>query len=146
MRIFEKFETIEGIYEIVEVIVKNLTKWKNKEKAERWFIWLKELISFSQLPYFFKFFMRNQGCFELLFEISAGLPDDDQQTKKNWDEEEQKAVKICYKILIEVFRVDLDMNIRKLAIQHKFFDRILNRIAMISKEKKRKLITDKELE
>jgi hypothetical protein len=38
------------------------------------------------------------------------------------------------------------MNIRKLAIQHKFFDRILNRISMISKEKNRKLMTDKELD
>lgn len=38
------------------------------------------------------------------------------------------------------------MNIRKLAIEHKLFDRILNRIAMISKEKKRKFMKDEELE
>jgi hypothetical protein len=50
--------------------------------------------------------MRNKGCFELLFEISAGLPDDDKQSTKNWEAEEMKAVKISYTILIEVFRVD----------------------------------------
>jgi hypothetical protein len=59
MRIFEQFEKIEGIYQIVELIVKNLTRWKNKDKAERWFVWLRELVSFSQLPNFFKLFMKN---------------------------------------------------------------------------------------
>jgi hypothetical protein len=40
--------------------------------------------------------MRNQGCFELLFEILAGLPDDDSKSTKSWEAEEQKAVKISY--------------------------------------------------
>ena len=141
MRIFEQFEKIEGIYQIVELIVKNLTRWKNKDKAERWFVWLRELVSFSQLPNFFKLFMKNQGCFELLFEILAAKPDDETNSK-HWDEEESRAVKISYTILAEVFRVDKDMNVRKFAIENKFFETILDRIAMISKEKKRKFVND----
>ena len=35
IRIFEQFEKIEGIFQIVEVIVKNLTKWKNKDKDKK---------------------------------------------------------------------------------------------------------------
>lgn len=54
-------------------------------------------------------------------------------------------MKISYQILAEVFKVDSDMKIRKSAIEHKFFDRILDRIAMISKEKKRKYMNDDEL-
>jgi hypothetical protein len=37
------------------------------------------------------------------------------------------------------------MNVRKAAMEHKFVDRILDRIAMISKEKKRKFMTDDEM-
>jgi len=47
MRVFDRFEEIEGIYQIIEIIIKNLTRWKNKVKADRWFIWTKELVSFS---------------------------------------------------------------------------------------------------
>jgi len=32
--------------------------------------------------------MKNNGCFELLFEILAGMPDDANNKDKDWEEEE----------------------------------------------------------
>lgn len=145
MRVFDQFESIQGVLSIVEIVVKNLTRWKNKQKAERWFAWVKELATFSKMPFFFKLFMRNQSCFELLFEIVRGLPDSGSDSSKDWEAEEQRAVKYCYLILAEVFRVDTEMSIRRSAVENRFIDRILDRIASISKETKRKWMGDQEL-
>jgi len=43
-----------------------------------------------------------------------GLPDDttNSANEKHWENEEQNAVKIIYRILADVFRADKDMNIR----------------------------------
>lgn len=94
--------------------------------------------------------MKNQGSFELMFQILNGLPDDisgsSAENEKHWENEEQNAVKIIYKILADVFRADTDMNIRQFAMDNQFIDRILDRIAIISRESKRKYYSDQEIE
>lgn len=45
-----------------------------------------------------------------------------------------------YSVLSDVFRVDNTPKIRDMAIEYKFIDTILNRIGIVSKEKKRKYV------
>lgn len=134
------------------MILKSLTNWKNKERAKRWFQFIQELSSFSALPHFFGLYMKNKDCIELLFNLLAGLPDEDSkgaskaQTSasgsRKWDEEESKAVKHSYQILSDVFRVDNDAKIREFALEKQFVDRILDRIGSVSKEERRKWVED----
>ena len=139
MTIFEAFEKNQGVESIIEVTLKSLTHWKDKEKSKRWFAWVQELSSFSSLPNFFGLFLKNKECIELLFQLLAGVPDEDsKKDKKKWEDEEQMAVKFSYQILAGVFRVDSDIKVREFAIEKQFFERILDRIAIISKEFKRK--------
>jgi hypothetical protein len=61
MNIFESFEKAGGVEKILNVIIKSLTLWKNKDRSQRWLLWVKELDSFSNLPHFFGLFMKNKG-------------------------------------------------------------------------------------
>lgn len=155
MNIFEAFEQTDGVQKIIEVILKSLTLWKNKELATRWFAWIKELSSFSKLPHFFGLFIKNKDCIELLFQILAGVPDEEVDEKekdkkppqkgakpepKKWDIQEQMAIKYSYQILADVFRVDNDSKIRDYALENQLIERIFERIGTISKEVKRKWV------
>jgi len=93
--------------------------------------------------------MKNREYVEQLFQLMAGVPDEEvQSTDKNkkseWDEKETQAVQFSYKILSDVFRVGNDKSVREVAYKNGFFDMILNRIALITKEKKR--VYQEELE
>ena len=158
MAIFEFFEKCGGVNKIIEVILKSLTLWKNKEKAKLWFTWVNELNSFSNLPHFFSLVMKNKECIELLFQLLRGTPDelespekDPKKTalladQKKWDEENQKAVRFSYKILSDVFKIDNDAKIRDFALDKQLIDRFLDRIAIISKESGRKWVEKIEAE
>ena len=143
MAIFTAFEKDHGVEHLIDVTLKSLAHWKDKEKSKRWLAWIQELASFSQLPNYFGVFLKNRQCIDLLFQILAGLPDDSANSATtNWEEEEQKAVKFSYQILAEVFRVDSNVKIREIAIEKQFLVRVLERIETVSKEFKRKW-TDK---
>lgn len=77
MRIFEVFDKVGGVQQIIEVILKSLETWKNKERMQHWRQYIQELFSFSQLPHFFGLFMKNKEGLELLFQLLAGMPDED---------------------------------------------------------------------
>jgi len=49
-------------------------------------------------------------------------------------------VRFNYQVLSDVFRVDNTAKIRDIAIEFKFIDTILNRIGIVSKEKKRQWV------
>lgn len=80
----------------------------------------------------------------------AGLPDvdekelkkDKQKDTKDWDKEEQKAVKYSYTILGDVFKDENDDEIRSYAYQNNFISSILDRMAIVSKEKTRQWVED----
>lgn len=69
--------------------------WKSEEQSKSWELWLKELESFSEIPLFFQFFLKNNRCKDLLFKVLAGLPDQEiaaegktsTDAKTRWDEE-----------------------------------------------------------
>jgi len=67
MRFFEQFEEKGGVSLIIKVTLESLNLWKQKEQAESWALWLKELESFSKIPLFFQFFLKNSKCKDLLF-------------------------------------------------------------------------------
>jgi len=145
MSIFEAFERCGGVNRIIEVILKSLSLWKNKNRAKNWHAWVNELHSFSNLPHFFGLLMKNKECIELLFQLLKGTPDEEPEKPadkkaidKKWEDEEQKAVRFSYKILSDVFKVDNNSAIRDFALEKQLLDRFLDRIALIAKENGRK--------
>lgn len=142
MRIFEAFDKNKGIERLIAVAIKSLQQWLDKEKREKWTSWLRELETFSVLPNFFGLFMKSKECMDLFIKVLTGAPDEDRDSdsKKKWEEEEQKAMRFCYNILSEVFAVDQDASVRELAMEKEFISRILDRISGVSKEAKRKWV------
>lgn len=59
------------------------------------------------------------------------------ENQKYWEQQEQNAVKFIYGTLIEVFKTMNNSEVRELAIERELLVRILDRIAMVSKEQKR---------
>lgn len=80
----------------------------------------------------------------------AGLPDVDETNKDqkkgeiDWDKEEQKAVKYSYEILGDVFKDEHDHKIRQFAYENNFIHSILERMAIVSKEKVREYVDEEE--
>jgi len=152
MGVFERFEEQAGVKELISVTHRSLKLWKNKEAAEKWALWLQELESFSTIPLFFKFFIKNKNCKDLLFKILAGTPDKEPSTDnkkkteetKKWDKEHQEAVMISYQNLAEVFKVSNDAKMREEAFDNGLIDRILERIGTLTGEKGRKWVENDE--
>ena len=151
MNIFNAFERCGGVQQILDVILKSLTNWRNKERAKRWHQFVQELSVFSALPHFFGLYMKNKECIELLFNLLTGLPDEDSKANRaqnaaagsrRWDEEESKALKHSLQILADVFRVDNDAQIREFALDKGFVDRILERVGTVSKEERRRWVEE----
>ena len=67
MGVFEHFEEQGGVKELISVTHRSLKLWKNMEAAAKWELWLQELESFSSIPLFFRFFIKNKKCKDLLF-------------------------------------------------------------------------------
>lgn len=109
--------------------------WKNEKVAKRWLQYMQELKSFSSFPYFFSLFMKNKQNVELLFNLLAALPDKDDE--KKWEAKEKQSVKDLYKNVSEVFVVDNTAKIREFALSNNFFEMMLERLQIISKEPKR---------
>lgn len=71
-----------GVQRLIEVLLKCLTQWKNKDRSQKWFMWVKELASFSELPSFFSLFIKNKVCIDLLFKILSQEPDNENDKDK----------------------------------------------------------------
>jgi len=63
------------VVQIISVVLKSLDGWQNKERSDKWKQFMCELETFSSLPHFFEFFMKDKYFIELLFQLLAGLPD-----------------------------------------------------------------------
>eukprot|EP01022_Parablepharisma_sp_SALTPOND_P015993 TRINITY_DN22_c0_g3_i1.p1 TRINITY_DN22_c0_g3~~TRINITY_DN22_c0_g3_i1.p1 ORF type:complete len:4095 (+),score=552.02 TRINITY_DN22_c0_g3_i1:5895-18179(+) len=154
MGVFERFEEQGGVKELISVTHRSLKIWKNTDAAAKWALWLQELESFSAIPLFFKLFIKNKKCKDLLFQILAGIPDrevvaenkkKDEELKK-WEEEHQAAVRVSYQNLAEVFRISNDIKMREQAFDNGLIDRILERIGTLTGEKGRKWVEKVEEE
>lgn len=68
------------------------------------------------------------------FQILSNVPNE----KQKGEDDEKKAVKATYGILAELFAVDRSRELRENTIKNNFIARILDRVATISRETKRK--------
>lgn len=111
--------------------------WQNQEQSKIWLQYLNELSSFSCFPIFSSMYMNKQENVELLFNLLSGLPD--KQDNKKWLDEEKKSVKFLYEIIKGVFEVEGDQAIvvRKYAVDSGFYQTMLERLHIITKEPKR---------
>lgn len=72
--------------QFIQVTLASLTEWKDQKVAESWRLWLKEVDSFAEIPLFFKTFIKNRSCKDLLFKVLSGDPDKDVDARK-WEQE-----------------------------------------------------------
>lgn len=84
MSFYEQFESKGGVLKILKVAIDSVKLWKNEALADSWGLWLKELNSFSSVPYFFQMFLKNLKCKDLLFKVLAGAPDQE-GSKDQWE-------------------------------------------------------------
>ena len=115
----------------------SLKFWKTKALAEKWTLWMQELEYFTQLPMFFQLFIKNKNCKDLLFQVLAGVPDDEcaggnKDKLTHWEKEQQNAVKFSYSILSQMFQVSGDDKVREMAIESGLVERILQRLESVS--------------
>ena len=81
--------------------------------------------------------MKNKQCVELIFKLLAGEPDT-KESSKQWEEEEQNAVKYIYQILKDFFESSQSTAVREQAITMGLLSNILERLSLVSKEEKRR--------
>jgi hypothetical protein len=123
MGIFSAFERMGGVQEILTVTQKSLNHWHNETERDKWKLWIAEVDSFSNLPYFFSLFIKNEDCKHLLFQLLAGTPDEQPDTI-----DDKVAVKYSYEILADMFKMSTDANLRELAYSSGLITRILERL------------------
>jgi hypothetical protein len=92
-----------------------------------------ELRSFINLPNFFNLFIKNHQYVTLLFEVAAGLPDDEGSTR-NWEEEYSNNFRFIYKIVSDIFKFDRSSTLRDLNKYSDFLEVILEKLSEITKE------------
>ena len=135
MGIFNMFEKENGVTELITITQKSVKEtWKNKELSMKWGLWLLELQSFTKLPLFFQFFMKDKHFKDLLFEILAGVPDQETGNSEHWSEKQVDAVKQTYKIIKEIFQASKDKTIRDKAAENGLIEKILIRLKEVTGE------------
>ena len=71
---FDRFQDLGGVKQLISSGVMFIQTWKNEESRKSWSLWLKELESFSQIPFFFQLFLKNKHQKDLLFKIIESEP------------------------------------------------------------------------
>jgi len=135
MGIFNSFEKERGVIELISITQKSVKEtWKNKDLSIKWGLWLQELESFTKLPLFFQFFIKDKHFKDLLFEILAGIPDQETGNSQHWSEKQVEAVKQTYKIIKEMFQASKDKTIRDKAAENGLIEKILTRLQKVTGE------------
>ena len=144
MRIFDSFEKEGGVNKLISITQKSVAEmWKNKDLSQKWGLWLQELESFTKLPSFFQLFIKDKYFKDLLFEILAGIPDQESSSAQVWTEKQVEAVKLTYKIIKEMFQISKDAELRNKAAQNGLIGKILLRLKEVTGEYERK-VSDQE--
>lgn len=104
--------------------------------AKDWGLWLRELESFSQVPEFFKIALKNKKYKDLLVEILAGKPDQEENNTK-FLSEQKKVVELNFKILEMAFKNPEDPKMREQVMDCGLIPRIFERLMAVSGEKGR---------
>lgn len=119
LRIYEQFAALNGVEKMIALVSRNI------EDAS-WQQYIEEVYSFSCIPQFFSFYIKNKQSMQLLFSLLSGKGD-------NYSD----AVRFIYNTLLEVFKKNASNQIRLIAVQKNLIHKLLDRIALISKEQKR---------
>lgn len=69
----------------------------------------------------------------LLFEVAAGLPDDE-NSNRNWEEEYVNNFRFIYKIVSDIFKYDRSSELRNMDKYSDFLEVILDKLSEITKE------------
>ena len=149
MGIFDSFEKEGGVNKLISITQKSVSEtWKNKDLSEKWGLWLQELESFTKLPSFFQLFIKDKHFKDLLFEILAGVPDQESSNSSAqvWTEKQVEAVKLTYKIIKEMFQISKDAELRNKAAQNGLINKILLRLKEVTGEYERKIDENEEVE
>ena len=147
MGIFDSFEKEGGVNKLISITQKSVAEtWKNKELSEKWGLWLQELESFTKLPSFFQLFIKDKHFKDLLFEILAGIPDQESSSVQVWTEKQVEAVKLTYKIIKEMFQISKDVELRNKAAQNGLIGKILLRLKEVTGEYERKVSDQEDFE
>lgn len=135
--VFKYFEKLKGLDKMISVMITCVKNWKNAEQSKIWLQYLNELESFSCFPIFSSIYMAKQENVQLLFDLLSGLPD--KEESKKWVEQEKTSVKFLYDIIKNVFEVEGEqaITIRKYAINSGFYETMLERLHLVTKEPKR---------
>lgn len=143
MGIFNSFEREGGVIKLISITQKSVAEtWKNKELSLKWGLWLQELESFTKLPLFFQFFIKDKHFKDLLFEILAGVPDQETTNSQLWSEKQTEAVKQTYKIIKDMFQASKDKTIREKAAENGLIEKILLRLKEVTGEFERRYVED----
>ncbi|CAD8118277.1 unnamed protein product [Paramecium sonneborni] len=137
LKIFEAFQNQDGVKQIILAVQDATKKWQNQELTQIWNSYVSELSAFCSVPQFFSYYLKNKKSMELLFQLLAGTPDQPNSDQKAWKEKEIEAVKFIYDTLSDVFKTHNNQEIRIIAINDNLIQKILDKIAIVSKEKKR---------
>jgi len=150
MVIFNYFKLDGGIEALITVAIRNIEKWKKQDLKTKWTKWITDLQNLSDFPNFFEAFIKNQESIDLLFQILANKPDDEAQRSeenaKKWEEKELNSHKHIYQALADSFKMGSGVDACDLVIKTNKFSKILEALAVITKEKPRKWVDNPEEE
>lgn len=143
MGLFDSFEQEGGVIKLISITQKSVADtWKNRELAEKWGLWLQELEIFTKLPLFFQLFIKDKHFKDLLFEILAGVPDQETTNMQQQNDKQAEAVKLTYKIIKEMFQVSKKGDLREKAAENGLIGKILLRLKEVTGELERRLVED----
>lgn len=146
MGIFDCFEKEGGVNKLISITQKSVSEtWKNKDLSEKWGLWLLELESFTKLPSFFQLFIKDKHFKDLLFEILAGVPDQETSNSQKWADKQVEAVKLTYKIIKEMFQISKDVELRNKAADSGLIGKILLRLKEVTGEYERKIVEGEDV-
>ena len=142
MTIFNAFKRHKGIDALLELAVANVEKWKRQKLREVWSKWIVDLKNMSEFPNFFEAFVKNNQCIDLLFQILFNKPEEDAQKDEDdalkWQDEGAGAHKYLYRALADSIKMSNNINTGSSALATSELEKILNVLAIITKEKPRK--------
>ena len=133
MTIFNHFSALQGVNEVLRLGTESLKDWRKADRKKNFEHYMDELRSFINLPNFFNLFIKNQQYVTLLFEVAAGLPDDE-NSNRNWEEEYVNNFRFIYKIVSDIFKYDRSSELRNMDKYSDFLEVILDKLSEITKE------------
>ncbi|KRX07628.1 Ubiquitin-conjugating enzyme/RWD-like protein [Pseudocohnilembus persalinus] len=151
--IFDKFiEKLGGIENFIDQLIEQVQNWNAQNSQKIWLQILKEIKSFAQLKNFSKIFFQDQNNVEAIINLSIGqykqeFQDENsevsQQNKYLQQQKiEQNLVKNIFDNLKLVFQDKSDLQLREMCLENQFIENLLERLHLITNERKRVKIQD----